>query len=158
MEVSMERGYFHALVVNSTLIDWIAIVLYVVLLVASIWMLVSFYVCDSGQCKAYQQAAKEGTPGSKEYILALLHETFNDGIWPLAFIGSTLMVWFFFWFTGLPIVVREYMLVFIMGFIVIYFMFSFFGHHYLRPIGEEVSKYIDELPPVEANDAEEIPV
>lgn len=105
-------------------------------------MLINFYVCDSQNCKAFNCASQKGATGSKEYTLALLGELYNDGIWPLPYIGAAILTPLSLWFIGVPITVLTFAKVFLVSFIVIYFLFSFFGHHYIKFISLYVSNYI----------------
>lgn len=127
------------------LIDILAIITFVILLVFAIAMLINFYVCDSQKCKAFDQARKQAIPGTKEYNIILLEEMYNDGIWPIPYIGAAILTPLSLWFLGLPINVRNFAILFFVSFVVIYFMFTFFGHHYVRPITKDVVKYIENV-------------
>jgi hypothetical protein len=48
------------------------------------------------------------------------------------------------WFLGVPITVRNYAIVFFVSFATTYFIIGFFGHHYLKPIAEYVSDYVED--------------
>ena len=125
------------------LFDVIALILYFILLLASIFMIIQFYSCDDHTCKAYKVAAKEGPEGSQEFTLALLFELYNDGVWPLAFVGSAILTGLFFYFAQVPFTVRSYMIFFLVGFIVVYFLFAFMAHHYVKPIALSVGNFLD---------------
>lgn len=124
------------------LIEIFAIIAFVILLIASVYMLVSFYVCDSQQCKAFKQAEDTAPRGSKEYAITLLGELYNDGIWPFPYIGAAILTPLSLWFIGVPITVKNFAIVFLVSFITIYFLFSFFGHHYVRFVSSYVANYI----------------
>ncbi len=102
-----------------------------------------FYVCDNNNCKAHYVASNSSSPDSKIYNLTILTELFNDGIWPIPYIGASILTPLALWFLGVEITVRSFAILFFVGFVVIYFMFSFFGHHYLRPLSGYVYSYID---------------
>lgn len=121
----------------------IAIIGFTVLLVLSLYMLCSFYVCDSHNCRAFNIANSSGNePGSTGYISVLLNETFNDGIWPIPYIGAACATPLIIWLLGIPMTVRTFGLTFLIIFLVIYFMFSFFGHHYVRPINNYIQEQL----------------
>lgn len=124
-------------------IDILAIITFVILLSAAIWMLINFYVCDSYNCKVFNDAAEKGSQGSKEYVLELLDGLFSDGIWPVPYIGAAILTPLALWFMGVDITVRSFAILFFISFATTYFIIGFFGHHYLRPIGDYVSDYID---------------
>ncbi|CAH6419981.1 Hypothetical protein HVR_LOCUS1038 [uncultured virus] len=124
-------------------LEILSVIAFFVLLLAGIFMLVSFYICDSYNCKAFDTANTKGETGSKAYVLTLLGEMYNDGIWPIPYIGSAIATPLSLWFLGVPMTVKNFAIVFFVVFSVIYFMFSFFGHHYIRPIGGYVADYID---------------
>jgi hypothetical protein len=123
--------------------DVLAIIAFIILLAASIYMLVSFYVCDNQTCKAFKQAENIAPRDTKEYVLSLLNELYNDGIWPFPYIGAAILTPLSLWFIGVPITVKTFAIVFLVSFIVIYFLFSFFGHHYIKFVSSYVSNYID---------------
>jgi hypothetical protein len=127
------------------LIDVVAIITFVILLICAIAMLINFYVCDSHKCKAFDQASKVGLPGTKEFTIALLEEMYNDGIWPIPYIGASILTPLSLWFLGVDITVRNFAIIFFVSFVVIYFMLAFFGHHYIRPITKTVTKYIENV-------------
>lgn len=120
-----------------------AVLAFLILLGASIFMLINFYVCDNQNCKAFNEAGKVAPKGTKAYTIALLQEFFNDGIWPLPFIGGAIAAPLILWFVKIPITVLNFMIVFLVSFIVIYFMFSFFGHHYINFIAAYVISFIE---------------
>lgn len=126
------------------LIDVLAIITFVILLVAALWMLAEFYICDAQTCKAFKEADEKGDRGTKSYVLALLNETFNDGMWPLPYIGAAILTPLSLWFLGLPITVRNFAILFFVSFATTYFIMAFFGHHYIRPIVDYVSDYVAE--------------
>ena len=129
------------------LIEVFAIIAFVVLLAASVWMLIDFYVCDNQDCKAFVQAEKAAPRASKQYVLTLLKELYNDGIWPFPYIGAAILTPLSLWFINAPITVQNFAIVFLVSFITIYFLFSFFGHHYVRFVSLYTSNYIQNNDP-----------
>ena len=127
----------------ETGITIVAVILYIILLSFSVYMIISFYVCDDQNCKPFKQANSVAPQNTKDNVLALLNELNNDGIWPLAFIGSSLITALGLWFIQANITIRTYIIMFLTGFMVIYFLFTFVGHHYLRPVADYVSEYIE---------------
>jgi hypothetical protein len=128
-------------------IEIIAIIAFVILLMSSIFMLTQFYICDHENCKAFNQAEKKAPKGTKEYVIVLLNELYNDGIWPIPYIGASILTPLSLWFIGVPINVRNFAILFFVSFVVIYFMFTFFGHHYIKFISAYTSDYIRESCP-----------
>jgi len=124
------------------LIDILAIITFVILLISAVWMLYNFYICDGHKCKAFNDAANVAEPGTKQYIITLLDQMFNDGIWPIPYIGAAILTPLCLWFLGVPITVRNFAILFFVSFVTIYFMFGFFGHHYIRPIASYVTEYV----------------
>lgn len=125
-------------------VEALAIIAFIVLLLAAIFMLVNMYVCDSQNCKAFNVAASKAPKGSKEYVIDLMQELYNDGIWPFPYIGAAIGTPLALWFLGVPITIKNFAILFFVTFVVIYFMFSFFGHHYIRPITSYVIDYIED--------------
>ena len=125
-------------------IEFLAIITFIVLLGLCIYLLAMNYICDSNNCKAFKEADAVAEPGTAQYATTILQETFNDGIWPIPYIGAAILTPLSLWFMGVPITVLNFAILFFVSFVTIYFMFSFFGHHYLRPLTRYVSEYIDE--------------
>ena len=123
-------------------IEILAIVTFVLLLGTAIYLLVTVYVCDGEKCKPFIEASYKGEKGSKEYVLSLLNEFHNDGIWPFPYIGAAILTPLFLWFVNVPINVRNFAIVFVTSFLVIYFLFSFMEHHYAHYITGYVSDYV----------------
>lgn len=124
------------------IIDVLAIITFIVLLCASLFMLLNFYVCDTNNCKAFKQAENIAPRGTKQYTIALLGELCNDGIWPIPYIGAAILTPLSLWFLEIPLTVRNFAILFFVSFAVIYFMFSFFGHHYIKIVSGYTANYI----------------
>lgn len=135
--------YFLTLIKFMLLIEVVAIIAFFVLLIAAIYMVLNFYVCDKNSCKAFNQADEVAQRGTKNYAIALLGEFYNDGIWPLPYIGAAILTPLSLWFIGVHITVRDFAIVFLVSFLTIYFLFSFFGHHYVKFISSYTSNYIE---------------
>jgi hypothetical protein len=133
------------------LIEIIAIIAFIVLLGAAIFMLVNFYVCDSHNCKAFNEAADKAPVDTKAYMIALMGELYNDGIWPIPYIGASILTPLSLWFIGIPITVRNFAIMFFVSFVTIYFMLTFFGHHYIRIISNYTIEYIRDSCPDNLN-------
>lgn len=138
-------------------VEVLAIIVFIVLFVASVYMLFAFYICDGRRCKALAEvtpsvAAEYRVPvnvpetgssvkGSEEAV-KLLSAIGKEGLWPLPFIGSAIIMGFTIWWLKVPATVLNYSLVFVTSFITTYFMFAFFMHHYVNPIVEQAIKDI----------------
>lgn len=140
------------------LIEVLAIITFIVLLLSSIYMLIDFYVCDSQNCKIFKQAGKTAEPGTKQYVLTLLRELYYDGIWPFPYIGAAILTPLSLWFIRVPITVLNFAIVFFTSFVTIYFLFSFFGHHYIRYVATYTYDYIDENCPDALSKKRKLPV
>lgn len=128
------------LVPRFSLFEWIALLLFAVVFVFSIFMLLSFYVCDSGTCKAYTVADTRNTASGR--TLALLDEIGNDGMWPIAFNGALIIAVILLWWFRIPFDVRNFGFLFFIPFAIIYFLFSFVFHHYVKPITRDVKEHV----------------
>lgn len=128
-------------------IEFLAIITFIVLLGLALFLMSMHYLCDSFNCKAFKEANAVAKPGTSQYTTILLREMFNDGIWPIPYIGAAILTPLSLWFIGIPISVVNFAILFFVSFVVIYFMLSFFGHHYLRPITTYISDYVDEYCP-----------
>lgn len=121
----------------------VAILAFFVLLAAAIFMIISFYICDNQTCHAFIAAEDVGAKGSKEYTTALLGELYKDGIWPFPYIGAAILTGLCLWLIGVNITIRMFAVVFLVSFIVIYFLFAYVGHHYIKFITAYVADYIE---------------
>lgn len=124
------------------LVQIIAILAFFVLLGAAVYMIIMFYICDNHNCKAFNDAADVAPEETKEYTIALLDGLYSDGIWPLPYLGAAVLTGLSLWLIGQPITVRNFAIVFIISFIVIYFLFAYLGHHYINFISTYASNYI----------------
>lgn len=140
----------------------IAVIAFFVLLAASIYMILDFYVCDNNNCKCFNVADKKTKRNDTLiYILNLQKELGADGIWPIAYISSAIITPLFLWLMDGKIYyypeqnkvgeikifsVKNFSLLFLISFAVMYFMISFITHHYIKPVvaytTEEINKYI----------------
>lgn len=118
------------------------VLIYLVLVLASIYMLVTFYVCDSHKCKVFRMAERKGATGSKENLLSVLDDVGEDGVWPVPFLAASILTFLTLWFLGCEITVRNFALLFFVSFAVFYFIINFFIHHYIKPVTEYAADYI----------------
>lgn len=132
---------------RTTFFEILAVIAFLILLIAAIMMVINFYACDHMNCKAFNQASEKATEGTDEYTLALLSETYNDGLWPLPYIGAAILTPLCLWFVNAELTIKNFAVMFLISFLVIYFISSFFGHHYIKPIARYVSSYIAEPGP-----------
>ena len=131
----------------------LVLIAFSMLLFTAIYLFVDFYVCDTYSCKAFRTSSYKTTAGTADYTLSLLSEVFNDGIWPVPYIGAAILTPLCLWILSVPITILTFSTMFLISFLVIYFMLSFFGHHYIRPITTYVSSCIqDNCPSVPATD------
>ena len=131
-------------IANVLGIEFLAIITFIVLLGLSIFLLAANYLCDGLECKAFKEADAVAKLGTAQHTTILLREMFNDGIWPIPYIGAAILTPLALWFIGIPLSVVNFAILFFVSFVVIYFMLAFFGHHYLRPITTYISDYVDE--------------
>lgn len=124
------------------MLEGIVFVTFWILLVAALWMLNQFYICDSQNCKPYTIARENGEIGTKGHTESLVREMGQDGIWPIPYIGAAIATALLIWFLGVPFTIKNYGLSFFVIFVVLYFMMSHFLHHYLGPIQNDIETYL----------------
>lgn len=127
---------------NLRVENLIIVIIFTTLLFLALFMIIDFYVCDTHRCKGYRIARKKDLENTKEFTIALTKELFNDGIWSIPYIGSTILTFFVIWLTNI-FTMKFFVIVFIFNFLVIYFLFSFFGHHYIRIYTDSIYEYIN---------------
>jgi len=116
----------------------------IALLIFSLVLIYTGYVCDSHQCRAFEKANNKGITGSAPYLTELTNNICNEGMWPWALLGSIIIAPVSLWLMRQPITILNFFIIFVVSFFVIYFLLSFFGHHYVRPIVSEVNNHINE--------------
>jgi len=121
----------------------IAVITFFVLLGAALYMLNSFYICDSHNCKSFIDAGKKGATGTKEFNVALLRTLHNDGIWCLPYIGAAISTFFALWFLNAPITIINFAITFFVTFATFYFIISWMGHHYVKVIANYSANFIE---------------
>lgn len=135
-----EEGYY-----ALKFLEVLAFITFWVLLAASLYMLINFYVCDGHNCKAFDDASTHGVTGGKDFHVALLHSLHNDGIWCLPYIGAAISTPLALWFANVKLTLLNFAIVFFITFAVMYFMFAFVGHHYVKVIAREGADYIENV-------------
>lgn len=122
----------------------VAIIVYIILLIFSVLMLLDFYVCDHGKCKIYDDANQQAPLNTKENVLIVTNELGADGAWCFPFLGASIIAFVSLWFLQIPVTTLNVAILFIIGFLTIYALFSFYTHHYILPVKKYISGYIDE--------------
>lgn len=125
-----------------TLFDLVMYILVIILVVLAISMEAKHYVCDTGPC-AILEWAKYRANNDKEKYINLIEYTTQQSVWMRAFIASTVITAVtFWWFTGTlpPFFYFLGYLIFI--FVIMYFIFTFYQHHFLAPVNKDVKDYI----------------
>lgn len=117
------------------IIEIIAIIVYFALLILALIYLIGFYICDGQNCNSFKEAEKKATKDSLEYVISLNSSLFADGIWCLPYVAASISTPISLWFMNAKFSVLNYAISFLVSFAVFYFTLSFFGHHYLKVIG-----------------------
>lgn len=130
---------------DNSYVTILAVFVYVILIIFAIYIIISFYTCDNYNCKCFNEANITGKnqPVEKEQVVDLLNTFGNDSVWAFAIIGSAILTSFFFWFTKKPTTPREYGMFFLIGFLVIYALFSYYQHHYVKVVANYTKNYIE---------------
>lgn len=110
--------------------DLALIITFAILLIAAIYILVTFFVCDNHRCKAYVDADFDAT-GDRGRLGV---EALNQSIWALAFVGGAIAMGLILTFGRMPMDIINCSIVFFISFVVIYFILSFYIHHFIRPV------------------------
>lgn len=130
------------MLVYTRFFEILAFLAFWALLGAAIFMMLAFYVCDGQSCKPYVTAETVAPPGTQEYVLTVLNEFATDGVWPIPYIGAAILTPLCLWFLKIPITILNFGVLFFVSFVIIYFMFSFYNHHYVKMISQYTSNYI----------------
>src|SRR5271156_1238658 len=94
------------------LVEAISVLAYILFLIAAFTLLGFIYICDGNNCKAFNVANAEAEPGTKDYIISILKEIGNDGIWPLPFIWSSFTTPLALWILGVPVTIKNFAILF----------------------------------------------
>lgn len=124
----------------------IVIIVFIILLIFSIYLYIGYYLCDNYTCKSFTQS--ESKTDSKEAQIEYLVENIGGhSVWPMAYIGAAIITFFSFWFLRLGWNIKRIALLFLVSFIVIYFIFAFWVHHYIKPMTTYINNYIESITP-----------
>ena len=124
--------------------DTFIIIAYFVLLIFSIIMLYNLYICDSYNCKAFTDAQNKYPVGTKNYYIDLLNNVYGDGFWCFPYIGASILSFLTFWFLNIPNTLYNFGILFFVSFCVIYFTYSYLGHHHIKVINDYIVDYISD--------------
>ena len=113
---------------------------YIVLLIFSLCLLFNNYICDNKVCGPFIKSLTKSTP--KDQNISLLESLCSDGMWPFAFIASSILSGLFFATLPVMLTSKTFTISFLLGFLVIYSIMSFFIHHYVYPIKNHIIDYI----------------
>lgn len=125
-------------------ISYLAILIYLILLLFALFMVINFYVCESYTCKIFNDCKKLYKKGTKKYAIELIKRISGDGMWAFPYIGGTIISLLSVWLLKGKLTLVNFTIIFLASFLTIYGIFSFFNHHYLKPIKEYLENYIDE--------------
>ena len=81
-------------------LDLMGIIVVVLLIALALFFVYTFYVCDSLTCVPFKNSNEEAVPGTLEYDILLLQNTFEEGIWPIPFLGGIVISLMSIWFVG----------------------------------------------------------
>ncbi len=120
------------------------ILVYIILLIFAIFLLCNGFICDEHTCRPMVEAKKKNKTLKKEQ-LHLLDNLCQEGLWPFAYIASSILCGLFFSILPMILDIRTYTVVFLVTFLVFYCIMGFFIHHYVVPIKKYVMNYINEM-------------
>lgn len=125
-------------------LDIFIIIVFIILLAFALYLYIQYFLCDNYTCKAYTMAADK-TQNEQERMSFLVNNLGGHSIWPLAYIASSIITFFVFWLLNEKPEVKKCLIIFLISFITIYFLISFFFHHYLKPmtfyVDQEIKKH-----------------
>lgn len=119
------------------------IIIYFLLLILAFLELTSHYICDDKNCSAFQHAEKQ--TGTKNQILFLLNKLCEESTWIYAYIGSSILTPLFFIILPLRLNFEYFAMTFLIIFITLYCIFSFFVYHYVIPVKKYIIDYINKM-------------
>lgn len=125
-------------------VDAFAFFCFAVLLVASVYMLTQFYICDGHDCKTFIDAEKYGEEDDHDYVRSVIDGLGFDGVWPIPYIGAAILTPLALYLMRIPITTRNFGLLFFISFVIVYFMFTFYNHHYVKFVGRYISRMYSE--------------
>ena len=118
----------------------------------SIILLSEFYIADNGNCKTYKEAALVGEIDSKEYATELTNCLLSDGIWPIAYLSSSISTGFIILGLGIPATIQNILIIFLFTFIPYYAIVLFVYHHYVQFVKTSINQYIANSVPIVKKD------
>lgn len=123
-------------------ISILVLIAYLILLCFSLILLNQQYVCDGERCNIYVRAGEKYPPGTDSYYAYILNNIGLDGVWPFALICGSIITVLAIWLIDAALTLQNFAIIFIITFIVVYFIITFYNHHYIRPILASASMFI----------------
>lgn len=128
-----------------SIIEILLLLTFIILLGLALYLMGDFYICDNLNCKnIYYANEKYPPPGSKKNTQAILSYFFADGTWPISYIAAAILTPLSLWFAQLPFTTRNFSIIFLTSFVIMYFMITYIIHHYVRPITGYLKEYVQD--------------
>jgi hypothetical protein len=122
------------------ILDYVLIIVWIILLIVALSLFIKFFICDKQTCVPFMKFKQ--FDNEKDGMLYLLNGITHNSTWPIAYIGSSICTVLVLWIANSAFDIRKSFITFITIFLVIYFLLSFYLHHYIRPVGSFVADYI----------------
>lgn len=119
------------------------IIVYIILLMFAFSLLINGYICDGHTCRPMIEAKTKTT--TKKEMIYLLDKLCEDGLWPFAYIASTILSCLILCIFPMVLDISIYTVIFLVSFLVFYCIIGFFVHHYVVPIKKYIMAYINNM-------------
>ncbi len=126
----------------SGLADLIGYIILIIILIVALLTETRHYVCDSYGCDVLIWS-KERSNNDREKYVNLIDYMTRPSAWMKAYIAALIITavacW---WFLGTLPHILGFLAPFLFVFFVIYFLLTFYQHHYLAPLGADLKGYL----------------
>lgn len=121
-----------------TLMNIVILIVYITLLILSINLIYDLYLYENNHDKSHNNQKKED-------VICAINRFYDDGMWPFAYIGSSILTVLIFIILPIKKDTRYITMTFLVSFLSFYAIMSFIIHHYINPAKKYILNYINTL-------------
>ena len=124
------------------LVDIIIYCLLIVFVFFAVWIESKHYVCDVSHCEFFDWAENRSTNDRDKYIMQVDLQV-KRSVWMRCYLLAILITAVVYWWfmAGLPPAIH-FIVLLVFIFVVIYFGFAFYDHHFHGPVSTDIMDYM----------------
>lgn len=121
--------------------NFVMLFVYIVLLILSLKLILDLYALDD-ESHIFKECDKKNKD-DKDKATFILNRYFDDGMWPFAYLGSSILIALIFIIMPIKRDPRLITIAFLISFLSFYAIMSFIIHHYINPAKLYILNYMD---------------